>query len=289
VRHMSSAPIAPVPEAAQPPEPNFWIATPAPLSTDVGLNRASWDLRYDAPPAFTHSFEINANPGLTPASPEGPLALPGVYTLRLTVDGKSSTQKVTVKADPRSPASAADLVAQHALLMKVYGSVKAAWDDYHRAVALRDAITKVATPNAPSDVNLAAPAIEAKLESLAGSPRRGFGGGGGFGGRSEAPPTFMSVSSDLVNQLNALDNGDMAPTAAMRAAADSAAAHLKTNEARLGEIVEKDLPAFNTLLERHQLTKISTAAMDAAPSRLPRQPAAVRRQQAAGSPGRRGG
>ena len=51
VRHMSSAPIAPVPEAAQPPEPNFWIATPTPLSTNVGLNRTNWDLRWDAPPA----------------------------------------------------------------------------------------------------------------------------------------------------------------------------------------------------------------------------------------------
>ena len=45
-------------------------------------------------PRSRHSFEINANPGLTPPSPEGPLALPGVYTLKLTVDGRSYTQTV---------------------------------------------------------------------------------------------------------------------------------------------------------------------------------------------------
>ena len=89
VRHLSSAPQPPVAEAARPPHPNFWIAPPMPLPTNAGGNRTNWDLRYDAPRSFTHSFEINANPGLTPASPEGPLAIPGTYTLKLTVDGKA--------------------------------------------------------------------------------------------------------------------------------------------------------------------------------------------------------
>src|SRR5439155_3313010 len=66
VRHLSSVPVAPVPEAARPPHPNFWVAPPAPLPKGAGENRTSWDLRYDAPPAFVHTFEINANPGLTP-------------------------------------------------------------------------------------------------------------------------------------------------------------------------------------------------------------------------------
>ena len=38
--------------------------------------------------------------------PEGPLAPPGTYTLRLTVDGVRHEQKVVVKNDPRSPATA---------------------------------------------------------------------------------------------------------------------------------------------------------------------------------------
>ncbi len=96
VRHMSSAAVTPVKEAAQPPNPSFWTFTPQPLPSDVGTNRVNWDLRADDPPAFSHSYEINANPGLTPPSPEGPLVAPGVYTIRLTVAGKSYTQPVTV-------------------------------------------------------------------------------------------------------------------------------------------------------------------------------------------------
>ncbi len=113
VRTMTSAPVAPVSEAARPPHPNFWLATPQPLPSTAGAHRVNWDLRYDAPPAFTHSFEINANPGLTPASPLGPLAPPGTYTIRLTADGKKYSQTVAVRNDPRSPATPAAVAAQH--------------------------------------------------------------------------------------------------------------------------------------------------------------------------------
>ena len=102
---MSSAPIAPLNEPP-PPVPDFWLEKPQPMPTALGMNRINWDMRYDnRRRPFTHTYEINANPGETPASPEGPLALPGVYTLKLTVDGKTYTQTVTVKNDPRSPAS----------------------------------------------------------------------------------------------------------------------------------------------------------------------------------------
>ena len=62
-------------------------------------------------------------PGDTPTHYEGPLALPGVYSVRLTVDGTSSTQKVRVTNDPRSTATAADLVAQHELQMQIYRAI----------------------------------------------------------------------------------------------------------------------------------------------------------------------
>ena len=98
VRHLSSMRQPPDAEAARPPHPNFWVAPPFALPRNAGENRTNWDLRYDAPHSLTHSFEINANPGLTPASPLGPVVLPGTYTLKLTVDGHSYTQTVNVVA-----------------------------------------------------------------------------------------------------------------------------------------------------------------------------------------------
>jgi hypothetical protein len=60
LRHISSVAPVPVKEAAKPPHPNWWVAPPQSLPTAAGMNRTNWDFRYDAPPAFTHSFEINA-------------------------------------------------------------------------------------------------------------------------------------------------------------------------------------------------------------------------------------
>lgn len=246
VRHLSSAPVAAVAEAARPPEPNFWLATPAPLPTAVGTNRVNWDLRFDAPPAFTHSFEINANPGLTPASPEGPLAMPGSYTVVLTVNGRSYTQPVTVLADPQSPASHAALVAENALLMKLYDDSRESWRGYQQAATLRTAAEKTRSAGANPEVVAAVTRLVAKIDSVAGNPE----GGRGFRVRASAP-TFVSITGVFLRQLGALDYGDMAPTAPMLAAYASTHKELDGVEARWKNIVATELVALNSMLTRN--------------------------------------
>jgi photosystem II stability/assembly factor-like uncharacterized protein len=65
------------------------------LSTDLGLNRFTWDLSY--PGAM--------NPATRQAGGNGPTAVPGRYSVRLTVAGSAApytaTQPLTVKIDPR--------------------------------------------------------------------------------------------------------------------------------------------------------------------------------------------
>jgi hypothetical protein len=206
VRHMTSGPVEPVKEAARPPEPNFWIAPPFQLPAEAGGNRTNWDLRADAPAAFTHSFDINANPGLTPPSPQGPLVPPGVYTLRLTVDGKVYTRPVTVVNDPRSPASTLAVGAQYALETRIVAGMQTSWDGYQQVAAARAALA--------TDTSVAAKTLDSTLAAVAEGPT----GGGGFRPGGPPPPTFAGVNGTLGRQLNALETGDLAPTAAMQAA-----------------------------------------------------------------------
>jgi len=257
VRHLSSAPIAPVPEAARPPHPNFWVAVPAPLPAAIGTNRTNWDLRYDAPPVFTHSFAINANPGLTPASPEGGLVAPGTYTITLTVNGKSYTQTAAVMNDPRSPATAADLRAQHVLVKKLHDAIKTAWDGYQQVAAMRTALNGVLPSDSASDVTKAIRAVRAKLDSVGGTA----GGGRGFGGRGGGPappPTFVAMHGRLVSQLGTQENGDHAPTEAMLAGYAQSCRDLATTVARWQAINAKELPALNSVLTKNGL-KAQTA------------------------------
>jgi photosystem II stability/assembly factor-like uncharacterized protein len=76
--------------------PLFWVRTPEPLSTAAGMHRWIWDLRpTPAPrPAGGGGGGFGRGGATT--------VLPGTYTVRLTVGGKSYTQPLVVKMDPRS-------------------------------------------------------------------------------------------------------------------------------------------------------------------------------------------
>ena len=113
------------------------------IPDEAGINRVSWDLRYDATPGATGGR--GGGGGATATSPptdtslaalrarrraaaqetgpaaefEGfgpagaPFVLPGMYTAAITVDGKRYTTNITVQLDPRSDMTTAQLVAQH--------------------------------------------------------------------------------------------------------------------------------------------------------------------------------
>ena len=247
VRRLTSAPGTPVPEAARPPHPNFWVAPPLALPKNVGGNRAAWDLRYDAPDALAHTFEINANPGETPPSPEGPLALPGAYTLKLNVDGRAYTQQVTIRNDPRSPATLQAIRAQHDLQMRIYQGIEASFIGHRIAQELRDALRGAFPATvAPELSDAAAKAISlaARLDTVAGLDaqrgRRVFG---------PAPTTnFRAINGALVQQLQAQDVGDQAPTPGMLAAFAKTCADLNTVAAGWQRLTTVDFVALNDVL-----------------------------------------
>jgi len=239
VRHMSSAEVRQVTEYARPPHPNFWVLTEAPLSKTAGAHRTNWDLRYDAPRSFTHSYEINANPGETPASPLGPMVLPGTYTLKLTANGRTTSQTLTVKQDPRSPVSAAGLRAQHTLQMKLLQGIEAAYEGRRMAAALGESLR--------GDTTTYIAAFYASLDSVGGlDAQRGRGRGAG---RAPAP-TFAAINNALVNQLNAQENGDMAPSSGALAAFAQTCKELQTVAAAWQRVSTTGLTAFNESLRQ---------------------------------------
>lgn len=69
-------------EGGKPPE--------AALSTAAGLHRAVWDLRWEGAHKLERAKVDTGDPR------QGPVALPGRYTLRLSVDGQSATSTVDV-------------------------------------------------------------------------------------------------------------------------------------------------------------------------------------------------
>jgi photosystem II stability/assembly factor-like uncharacterized protein len=254
LRHLSSVPGEQVKEAAKPPHPNFWLASLQALPVAIGLNRANWDLRLDAPPAFTHSFEINANPGLTPTTPEGIVAPAGTYTIRLTVNGRNYEQRVTVTPDPRSPATGADTRAQYALLQKVNDGARTSWEGYQQVELMRAALKTRLPADLTSEAAKAIAVFRARVDSVGGTA-----GAGRFFGARRPPPNFYALNGSLVGTLTAQDNADQAPTATIVAAYASACRDLRMTAERWTAINGKDLTDLNAVLNKNGIQPVAAA------------------------------
>ncbi|HTR21411.1 MAG TPA: hypothetical protein VMH88_11215 [Gemmatimonadales bacterium] len=275
VRHYSSAPIPPLPDAPPPVAP-WWLEVPRPLPVAVGLNRVNWNIRYDNPPAFNHNYAqvMSAVPHETPYTPEGPLALPGVYTVRLTVDGQSYTETVTVRNDPRSPATVGDLKAQHELQMKLYAGAQISWDGWHQVAAVRDAVAQIKAKNPPAEVATAVVRLDSVLAQVQGdpTPQPNYGVWAG-------PPNFAVLNGtepgesvpllSMNGQLRTTDYGDMAPSAQMLKAWSAACTDLKSVVTQWRGITTRELPELNALLSKNDLTPIAVPGALTAPDCSP--------------------
>jgi photosystem II stability/assembly factor-like uncharacterized protein len=99
--------------------PTYWIRPPQIPSTVAGMHRFVWDLRSPPPDAMHHDYPISAVHHNTPREPRGPIALPGHYSVKLTVDGRSSTQPLVLGMDPRVKTPLPALKQQFELAMQV--------------------------------------------------------------------------------------------------------------------------------------------------------------------------
>jgi len=89
----------------------------AALSVEPGLHRADWDLAWEGAKKI-RGAKIDTGDPL-----RGPRAMPGTYTIRLSLDGRSQTTALKVSADPRGTVPQADLDAQLAFALRVRDSI----------------------------------------------------------------------------------------------------------------------------------------------------------------------
>src|SRR5947208_1769485 len=90
-------------------------------------------------PPVPFNRPIAAVPHDTPPAPTSPWVAPGQYTVKLTVDGKSLTQPLTVKMDPRVNTPPVGLAQQFTLSKQLYDGVLAAQKAQDEIARLRSA------------------------------------------------------------------------------------------------------------------------------------------------------
>jgi len=92
-----------------------WFTKPEVLEKAAGMHRFVWNLTWGS------SGGPSADEEAEYRNPSGPKAVPGIYQVRLTVDGKTQTQSLKVIMDPRSPATPEVLTQQLELGQKIFG------------------------------------------------------------------------------------------------------------------------------------------------------------------------
>jgi photosystem II stability/assembly factor-like uncharacterized protein len=211
-----------------------WLQPPAPLPARAGHNRFVWDLRTPRPRALEYEYSIAAVPGAdTPELPQGLFVQPGKYQVRLTVDGRTSSQPLTVAMDPRSTASAADLAAQRELYDAVSQSLARVTDAQEKiqaaAARLKALDAELASRSDAGD-------LRADAKRLAADVSR-------FSGRSEE--SFDTVAGVLTPLATDLEGADRAPTGPQREVFDTYRKRLDASLGRWRVIEEGPLRDLN--------------------------------------------
>jgi hypothetical protein len=270
VRTMSSTP---PPATVDAEYPDYWLATPESraLPTAVGTNRTHWDLHYDDPPAYETDLEnqMNMVEHSATSGPHGPQALPGTYTLKLTVDGKVYTQQLVVNNDPREPVTPqlmAAMRAQQTITLDAYEGMKESYAANEEVGQVRAQLASLMARQLTPELETQAKALDTKLATFGGQPAA-RGGGGPFGGGRGGPRapgsmlSFLAVNNSFNVTVSAAQVGlDMAPT---QSQIDTWLADCKEfNNTIEGwkKMTSEDLANFNKALQQNQQQPLSVPA-----------------------------
>ena len=185
--------------------PAYWPQIHTPLPATAGMHRWVWNLRATQPMATAYEYPIAAVAHRTPLSPQGPLVLPGVYTVRLTVDGKSETQKLMVKMDPRVHTPVVELTALHAAQVRMASLLDALANADLAAHSVQE---QLAPENA---------AVPAALAPFGAAVKKLLDPGEASGEKEQAPG-LDEATSEVAELYGQLQQSDHAPTQALVAA-----------------------------------------------------------------------
>jgi photosystem II stability/assembly factor-like uncharacterized protein len=220
------------------------------LPAQAGLNRFVWDLKYAPPREIPGAMAVFSD-----YKPEGPLALPGKYELKLLAGGKSLTSTLELKLDPRVSVSEADLQKEFELAMKIRDSVNDAADTVNQIhdlqAQLKDLEKRLGGDTKAGSVVSAAKELGKKLTAV----------------EEELVEPKIKASEDSLNYPirlryklvavgQVVESADAAPTAQSYELFKDLRAQLDAQLAKWHEITAKDVPSLNELMKKQGIPAI---------------------------------
>jgi len=218
------------------------------VSADSGQNRFVWDMRY--PDAVTVPGAI-----LWGGTTRGPQAIPGNYSVRLTLGSDTLTQSFEIRMNPRLRVSRADYEEQVNFLIKIRDKVSAAHEAVNMLRDIRKQIDDLSrrVKDQPNEKRIrdAVKSLNGKMTSV----------------EEEIIQTKIKSSQDALNYPIKLNNkiaaltgivadGDGRPTRQSYEVFESLSAQLEVQLAAYRDILDKDLPAFNQAIKEQEVPAV---------------------------------
>ena len=235
-------------EGGEGPSAAALAATKVP--TRKGHNRFAWNLRY----ADARRFKglVLWGGGL-----QGPRVLPGRYQVRLTAGGRTWTDSLEVRRNPRMPGTVEEDRARFDLLLAIRDKLTATHQAIQHIRDLRDQIKAVAerSRGIARDSSIARDArqLSARLTTIEEALYQ-------TKNRSSQDPLNYPIR--LNNKLSALvgsieaDSGP--PTAQAVEVYRDVGGRIDQQLAALRDLLEKDLPSFNRLVREQEIPAVVT-------------------------------
>jgi photosystem II stability/assembly factor-like uncharacterized protein len=215
-----------------------WVRDDAPLSKEAGIHRFVWNLRYPLAKSAHRSFD----------GPSGPRAVPGSYTVTLTVNGKSTSQPLLVKMDPRVVTPQTALVREFQAASRVAARLGEISAVIQEAKDLRKQIeTRSKETASNAELSKALAELDQKISDLTGSHRDDDFGLFGLSLPGEELATLDKVSTAWNGLLLVVESADAAPAADATTAIESWEAASKSVLARW-QALKEDEARVNSLL-----------------------------------------
>ncbi len=240
--------------------PWYWIRPPQVLSAAPGMHRFLWDLHYTPPPGSRVRYGMGAIVHDTPPAPSSPWVLPGTYTVRLTANGTSVEQPLTVVMDPRVKTPPEGLVQQFTLSKEMYDGIVSVQDALEHVRSVREQIRRLQKRATKTPLAAGLAALDKKARAVEGES----------GGREFGPPprvdveTLNSISASMRSLHGILQGADVAPTTQAAAAVADRRRALEGVMAHWKAFVS-DVTALNPKLKAAGLREIDTTSVSTAP------------------------
>lgn len=239
--------------------PDYWFSAPPALSKHAGLNRFVWDLRYPPPKALTYSYYGNhldyieytladhAIPGDFPhEQPLGPYAVPGTYSLVLTLNGQSYRQALKVTLDPRVHQSQTDLVQQLETEKSISAQMAISYDGYGQLEVLRNAIAArkkaVASDTGKKDLADVLKSLDDQADQIENGKAQDLGIG--------------SANRELARLATMAQSSDARPAAPVQEGVVETCQMLTKRVTEWRELNDKSISPVNDLLRKYSLTPL---------------------------------